>query len=218
MVAPKRTSRLLLLDRNSTGPPSSFLIQSDAAYQTIPPQDQSGAPGCSCTCEQKEAPLPRPKCPQPTCSLPGPHSPSSSLLSPINSTDSERDAREVRLEEAAEAMLGCLLPGRRLTQCSHNEELVEPMEEECHCQERSAPSVPNPSPFGNTLYMPSRPQEDPVPTEQEGTCYSSSHNSSGREKPLLEQKVTKLAAVSTSFRWSSSAELGLDSLFQPLSI
>lgn len=33
----------------------------------------------------------------------------------------------MRLEEAAEAMLGCLLPGRRLTQCSHKEELVEPV-------------------------------------------------------------------------------------------
>lgn len=32
----------------------------------------------------------------------------------------------MRREEAAEAMLGCLLPGSRLTQCSHSDELVEP--------------------------------------------------------------------------------------------
>lgn len=54
------------------------------------------------------------------------YTPSSSLLSPVSSTDSESEAREVRREEAAEAMLGCLLPGRRLTQCSHSEELVDP--------------------------------------------------------------------------------------------
>lgn len=58
------------------------------------------------------------------------HSPSSSLLSPVISTDSDSEAREVRLEEAAEVTLACLLPGSRLTQCSHNEELVEPAEEE----------------------------------------------------------------------------------------
>lgn len=55
--------------------------------------------------------------------------PSSSLLSPVISTDSESEAREVRLEEAAEVTLACLLPGRRLTQCSHREELVEPATE-----------------------------------------------------------------------------------------
>lgn len=52
--------------------------------------------------------------------------PSSSLLSPVISTDSESEAKEVRLEEAAEVTLACLLPGSRLTQCSHREELVEP--------------------------------------------------------------------------------------------
>lgn len=36
----------------------------------------------------------------------------------------------MRLEEAAEVTLACLLPGSRLTQCSHREELVEPAEEE----------------------------------------------------------------------------------------
>lgn len=36
----------------------------------------------------------------------------------------------MRLEEAAEVTLACLLPGSRLTQCSHREELVEPTEEE----------------------------------------------------------------------------------------
>lgn len=35
----------------------------------------------------------------------------------------------MRREEAAEAMLGCLLPGSRLTQCSHSDELVEPATE-----------------------------------------------------------------------------------------
>lgn len=55
------------------------------------------------------------------------YAPSSSLRSPISSTDSEREASEVRLEEAAEATLGGLLPGSRLTQCSHKEELVEPV-------------------------------------------------------------------------------------------
>lgn len=43
----------------------------------------------------------------------------------------------MRLEEAAEVTLACLLPGSRLTQCSHREELVEPAEEEIvrvlHC-------------------------------------------------------------------------------------
>lgn len=34
----------------------------------------------------------------------------------------------MRLEEAAEVTLACLLPGSRLTQCSHREELVEPAE------------------------------------------------------------------------------------------
>lgn len=55
-----------------------------------------------------------------------PDPPSSSLLSPVISTDSDSEAREVRLEEAAEVTLACLLPGSRLTQCSHKEELVEP--------------------------------------------------------------------------------------------
>lgn len=55
--------------------------------------------------------------------------PSSSLLSPVISTDSESEAREVRLEEAADVPLACLLPGSRLTQCSHREELVEPATE-----------------------------------------------------------------------------------------
>lgn len=55
-----------------------------------------------------------------------PYPPSSSLLSPVISTDSDNEAREVRLEDAAEVTLACLLPGSRLTQCSHKEELVEP--------------------------------------------------------------------------------------------
>lgn len=59
---------------------------------------------------------------------PGGHSPSSSLLSPVISTDSDSEASEVRLDEAAEVTLACLLPGSRLTQCSHREELVEPAE------------------------------------------------------------------------------------------
>lgn len=58
--------------------------------------------------------------------LQNPYPPSSSLLSPAISTDSDNEAREVRLEEAAEVTLACLLPGSRLTQCSHSEELVEP--------------------------------------------------------------------------------------------
>lgn len=36
----------------------------------------------------------------------------------------------MRLEDAAEVTLAGLLPGSRLTQCSHSEELVEPAEEE----------------------------------------------------------------------------------------
>lgn len=40
--------------------------------------------------------------------------------------DSAREARDVRREEAPEARLGGLLPGSRLIQCSHREELVEP--------------------------------------------------------------------------------------------
>lgn len=62
--------------------------------------------------------------------------PSSSLLSPVISTDSDSEAREVRLEEAAEVTLACLLPGSRLTQCSHKEELVEPAEEEAAAEVR----------------------------------------------------------------------------------
>lgn len=52
--------------------------------------------------------------------------PSSSLRSPANSADSEREANEVRLEEPDEAWLGGRLPISRLIQCSHNEELVDP--------------------------------------------------------------------------------------------
>lgn len=54
-------------------------------------------------------------------------SPSSSLRSPVvNSTDSPREAREARLDEAPEARLAGLLPWRRFTQWSHRDELVEP--------------------------------------------------------------------------------------------
>lgn len=53
-------------------------------------------------------------------------SPSSSLRSPAHSTDSEREASEVRREEPDEAWLGGRLPIRRLIQCSHKEELVDP--------------------------------------------------------------------------------------------
>lgn len=35
----------------------------------------------------------------------------------------------MRREDAAEVTLACLLPGSRLTQCSHSEELVEPATE-----------------------------------------------------------------------------------------
>lgn len=55
--------------------------------------------------------------------------PSSSLRSPGNSTDSASDAREVRLDEAPEAKLAGLLPGNRLIQWSHRDELVEPATE-----------------------------------------------------------------------------------------
>lgn len=54
-------------------------------------------------------------------------SPSSSLRSAGNSTDSASDAREVRLDEAPEAKLAGLLPGNLLTQWSHRDELVEPV-------------------------------------------------------------------------------------------
>lgn len=53
-------------------------------------------------------------------------SPSSSLRSPANSADSEREANDVRLEEPDEAWLGGRLPISRLIQCSHKEELVDP--------------------------------------------------------------------------------------------
>lgn len=53
-------------------------------------------------------------------------SPSSSLRSAANSADSEREASEVRLEDPEEAWLGGRLPIRRLIQCSHREELVDP--------------------------------------------------------------------------------------------
>lgn len=53
-------------------------------------------------------------------------SPSSSLRSPVNSADSEREASEVRRDEPDEAWLGGRLPIRRLIQCSHKEELVDP--------------------------------------------------------------------------------------------
>ena len=65
-----------------------------------------------------------------------PDPPSSSLLSPVISTDSDSEAREVRLEEAAEVTLACLLPGSRLTQCSHKEELVEPAGKEAGTEVR----------------------------------------------------------------------------------
>lgn len=55
--------------------------------------------------------------------------PSSSLRSPGNSPDSAKEIKDVRLEEAPEARLGGLLPGSRLTQCSHKDELVEPATE-----------------------------------------------------------------------------------------
>lgn len=53
-------------------------------------------------------------------------SPSSSLRSPANSADSEREANDVRLEEPDEAWLGGRLPISLLIQCSHKEELVDP--------------------------------------------------------------------------------------------
>lgn len=53
-------------------------------------------------------------------------SPSSSLRSPANSADSEREASEVRRDEPEEAWLGGRLPISRLIQCSHKEELVDP--------------------------------------------------------------------------------------------
>lgn len=46
--------------------------------------------------------------------------------------DSAREASDVRREEAPEARLGGLLPGIRLTQCSHREELVEPVQTKHH--------------------------------------------------------------------------------------
>lgn len=85
---------------------------------------------CSLSGAEQQRRKARPQCwegsqsPRP---LPPVHAPSSSLRSPISSTDSEREANEVRLEEAAEVTLGGLLPGSRLTQCSHKEELVEPV-------------------------------------------------------------------------------------------
>lgn len=56
-------------------------------------------------------------------------SPSSSLRSTGNSTDSASEARDVRLDEAPEAKLAGLLPGNLLIQWSHKEELVEPVRE-----------------------------------------------------------------------------------------
>lgn len=45
----------------------------------------------------------------------------------------------MRLEDAAEVTLACLLPGSRLTQCSQSEELVEPAEEEADGAVRRGP-------------------------------------------------------------------------------
>lgn len=78
-----------------------------------------------------------------------PDPPSSSLLSPVISTDSDSEAREVRLEEAAEVTLACLLPGSRLTQCSHREELVEPAEKEAGVKVK--PESPGPACAAHTL-------------------------------------------------------------------
>lgn len=55
--------------------------------------------------------------------------PSSSPRSGGNSTDSASEARDVRLEEAPEARLAGRLPGNRLIQWSHRDELVEPAAE-----------------------------------------------------------------------------------------
>lgn len=54
-------------------------------------------------------------------------SPSSSLRSAGNSTDSASEASEVRLDEAPDAKLAGLLPGNLLIQWSHSDELVEPV-------------------------------------------------------------------------------------------
>lgn len=48
------------------------------------------------------------------------------MRSAVNSTDSARETRDVRLEEAPEARLGGLLPGSLLIQWSQRDELVEP--------------------------------------------------------------------------------------------
>lgn len=55
-----------------------------------------------------------------------PSLPSSSLRSPGHSTDSAREAREVRLDEAPEVKLAGRLPGNLFTQWSHKDELVDP--------------------------------------------------------------------------------------------
>lgn len=61
----------------------------------------------------------------------GQFSPSSSLRSPVNSADSEREASDVRLEEPEDAWLGGRLPISRLIQCSQREELVDPRVTRC---------------------------------------------------------------------------------------
>lgn len=119
-----------------------------AGFEPQPPQETWGADSWD---REEQSPRPQerrsPRCqhrhPRPTAPLSaaprprrlrlgtcrqGPHSPSSSLLSPAISTDSDSEARDVRREDAAEVALAALLPGSRLTQCSHREELVEPAE------------------------------------------------------------------------------------------
>lgn len=68
-------------------------------------------------------------------------SPSSSLRSAGNSTDSASDARDVRRDEAPEAKLAGLLPGNLLIQWSHRDELVEPAAEANVSKTRQRPQI-----------------------------------------------------------------------------
>lgn len=78
----------------------------------------------------------------------------------MSSTDSESEAREVRREEAAEAMLGCLLPGSRLTQCSHSDELVEPAGTSMHTSAAAvhrSPAAQGPGHYCTALFSTPEP-------------------------------------------------------------
>lgn len=132
-------------------------------------------------------------------------SPSSSLRSGGNSTDSASEARDVRLEEAPEAKLAGLLPGSLLIQWSHRDELVEPAAEERHKSSRR--------PKGT------HPAEEWEETDQPRSCLPTTRaqpSSSGRKgcRPSADTRPHRPPATphcrqssTTGRRWSSYSRL-----------